>query len=163
MNINDAVRRFSVFLNLSWDVVYPLLVDRTYTTDNSAVYDWLQANWELLIERKILPLGKYMEIYGDGADFNGDSSRITDLKAIATYSLIVIPLKYPIMDILNNESLTNKTNHLLFERLVGFREGFYCNYPPFNYVLVNDNRRERVFNIEYIKFELFEKKKQHDT
>lgn len=152
MNIDKAIRFFSDFLNKSWETVIPLLSDRLYTSDESSKNDWIQANWELLVERKVLQLNEYLEIYGDGADFNGISSRITDVESIPTHSITV--LVSDCMDILNNVKIN--AAEYLFEQLVGFKNGFYINSNPFNFVLVQDKDTniERVFLLDGVKFQL---------
>lgn len=154
MDIDKAIRIFSEFLNSCWENVLPSLENRTYTTNESSINDWLQANWELLVERKVLPLNEYLEIYGEGADFNGGSSRITDIQSIPQYSIKVISCCSDLVDLLNNTEVGN--SELTFERLVGFENGFYIDNSPFNYVLTQDESSgiERVFSIEKVKFEL---------
>lgn len=154
MDIDKAIRIFSEFLNSCWKNVLPSLENRTYTTNESSINDWLQANWELLVERKVLPLNEYLEIYGEGADFNGRSSRITDIQSIPQYSIKVISCCSDLVDLLNNTEVGN--SELTFEKLVGFENGFYIDNPPFNYVLTQDESSgiERVFSMEKVKFEL---------
>ena len=152
MNIDKAIRIFSDFLNRSWELIIPLLSDRSYTTDDSSKSDWLQSNWEILVERKVLQLNEYLEVYGCGADFNGGSSRITDIESAPTHFVKVIVDKEE--DILNN--LKVERSEYTFELLVGFRDGFYTDIPPFDFVLVEDENigTERVFLLEKVKFEL---------
>lgn len=154
MDIDKAIRLFSEFLNSSWENVLPSLVNRTYTTNESSINDWLQANWELLVERKVLPLNEYLEIYGEGADFYGGSSRITDIGSTPHYSIKVISCSKDLVDLLNNTKVEN--DEFTFERLVGFEKGFYIDNPPFKYVLTQDDRfgLERVFFIDEVKFKL---------
>jgi hypothetical protein len=92
MEINKAVRVFASFLNASWDIVMPLLLERKYTTDESSISDWLQANWEILVEKKILKQNEYLETYSEGADYNGSSSRMNDIEALPTHTLRVFPI-----------------------------------------------------------------------
>lgn len=68
MEIDKAIRIFSDFLNSSWEIVTPLLIDRNYTSDESSIGDWLQSNWEILVKKKVLKQNEYLEIYSDGAD-----------------------------------------------------------------------------------------------
>lgn len=153
MDINQAVKVFAAFLNASWDIVTPLLSGREYTSDESSVGDWLQANWEILVEKKVLKQEKYLEIYSDGADYNGASSRMNDIEAIPTHTLKAFPNDKAV-DILNNEVIGGKLE-LEFDRLVGFQSGFYTNRPPFNYALLNDSLgMERVLSLDEITFEL---------
>ena len=152
MNIDKAIRIFADFLNKSWITVFPLLHDRSYTSDESSKSDWLQANWEMLVERKILQLNEHLEVYGEGADFNGENSRVTDIKAVPTHSVKILINNEN--DILNN--LEVKDAEFIFDRLVGFKDGFYTDCAPFDFVLVQDEDAgiERVFLLDNIKFEL---------
>jgi hypothetical protein len=154
MEIDKAIRIFSDFLNSSWGIVIPLLFDRSYTSNESSISDWLQTNWEILVERKVLQLNEYLEFYGDGADYYGKSCRMTDIDAIPIFSIKVILDKIEIDDLLNKETLIN--TNFAFNKLVGFQNGFYINAPPFNYVLVQDEDIgiDRVLPLESIKFAL---------
>ena len=153
MEIDKAIKIFSDFLNSSWNIVTPLLIDRSYTSDESSSGDWLQTNWEILVEKKVLKQNEYLEIYGDGADYNGASSRISDIEAMPTHTFRVF-LDDESIDILNNEIISNKVE-FEFDRLVGFQNGFYVNLPPFNYVLLTDSSgMERVLSLDKITFEL---------
>jgi len=154
MNIDGAIRLFADFLNLTWTQIDVLTCGRNYTSDESSKSDWVQANWELLVERNVLPLNKYLEVYGDGADFYAESSRITDFNACTTISIVVI--------VANTEDLLN--NHLIisgrykFDRLVKFTDKFYLESPPFECVLVLDQEKdiERVFLLKNVLFKLQE-------
>jgi len=154
MNLDRAIRIFSDYLNASWYVVNPLLRDRTYTTDEFSINDWLQANWEILVEKKILQQNEYLEFYGDGADFFGASSRMTEIEALPIFAVKIILDGETVKDFLNNETILK--TEFSFDRLVGFKNGFYVSEPPFNYVLIQDDDVgiERVFPLDSIKFEL---------
>jgi len=154
MNIDSAIRIFADFLNLTWITVDPLTSGRDYTSDESSKSDWVQANWELLVERKVLPLNNYLDVYGEGADFNGSSSRITDVDSYPTFSVCVIVDNAD--DVLNNQGIYN--SKYFFDRFVGFVNGFYVDSSPFEYVLIHDDSTgmERVFFISDVKFELQE-------
>lgn len=153
MIINREIRAFATFLNASWDIVVPLLSSREYTSDESSIGDWLQANWEILIEKKILKQNEYLEIYGDGADYNGASSRMNDVKALPTHKVTVF-LNEQAIDILNNEVIISKDD-FEFGSLVGFYDGFYINQPPFNYVLLFDNSGiEKVLSLNDVSFKI---------
>ena len=156
MNMTYAIRQFSSFLNATFNIVYPLLKERSYTSDEESVNDWLQSNWELLVERKVLGKNEYLEAYGDGADFYGASSRIMDVEALPTHKVVVkIGKNSKVQDLLNNETI-QLDNNLIFDRLVGFQDGFYTNKSEFNYVLLNDeiNDIERVISLKNVEFKI---------
>lgn len=156
MDIDKALRVFAHYLNISWGTVVPLLIDREYTSNETSINDWLQSNWELLIELKVLNSGEYLEIYGEGADLNGSSSRITDITALATYKIKVKAINSKkILDILNNQYV--ELDNVVFDKIVGFKNGFYFIEPDFKYVLAFDQTLggiERVFLLDEVIFDL---------
>jgi len=155
MTTDNAIRIFSDFLNSSWPIVSQLLIDRDYTSNEDSLNDWLQSNWEFLVERKILKLNDYLEVYGDGADFNGARSRITDPDAVANFKIKVISRNNkPVYDVLNEEEVTLVNTD--FIKLIGFKKGFYIMEPEFNFVLIDDRNTstERVVRLNDIEFEL---------
>ena len=132
-----------------------MLLDREYTTSEDSINDWLQANWELLVERKVLKINEYLEVYGEGADYNGASSRITDSEALPNFKVIVKSKNGDsILDVLNNEQVI--LNNAAFDKIVGFKNGFYTLEPEFQFVLITDDNLglERVVAIGDIEFEL---------
>lgn len=154
MNINNTIKIFNNYLNSAWKITFPLLKDRFYTSDEESINDWLQANWELLVERKILDANEYLEVYGDGADFYGSSSRITDIKALPTHRVVANSLnKTQLHDILNNETI-EYDKVLVFDRFVGFENEFYTSTPNFDYALLNDENDgiERVVSLDDISY-----------
>lgn len=155
MSIDKAIRAFADFLNNSWIIVSQLLLDRDYTSNQDSINDWLQANWELLVERKVLKVNEYLEVYGDGADYNGASSRIADPEALPNFKVIVKTKNgNNILDVLNNEQI--RFEHSTFDKIVGFKNGFYTLEPEFKYVLITDDNLglERVVAIGDIEFGL---------
>ena len=155
MTTDKAIRIFSDFLNSSWTIVNQLLIDRAYTSNENSLNDWLQSNWEFLVERKVLKINDYLEVYGNGADFNGTSSRITDPGAVANFKIKVISKNNkPVFDALNEEEVTLFNTD--FNKLIGFKNGFYIMEPEFNFVLLDDKNTntERVVGLNDIEFEL---------
>lgn len=155
MKVKEAINIFSRFLNRNWDIIYPLLYDNLYCNQEDFMNDWVQVNWELLVERNVLNINEFLEAYGEGADFYSDSSRMTDIKSQPTHFIKVIIPKA--IDILNNLEIKNK--EYKFDRLTGFKNNFYINQPPFDYVCIDDMGIERVFNLAQVNFEIQETKK----
>lgn len=157
MTIDNAIRKFVEFLNCSWEVVSQSLHNRDYTTNENAINDWLQANWELLVERKVLKIGEYLEVYGEGADFNRASSRITDPEALPDFKIKVkSKTGVPIFDVLNEDTI--ELRNVTFERIVGFKDGFYVLELAFKYALLREESidLERVVSLDEIEFDLEE-------
>ena len=156
VNLNTAIKSFAQFINKSWDTILPLLENRSYTSDESSIYDWLQANWEILVERKVLAINQYLDVYGQGADFNGSSSRITVPNAMPNFSIkIKGGSDSKVYDLLNDEKVS--LNEAVFLELVSFKDGFYRKEPQFDYVLLEDDIGvERVVSINELDFDLIE-------
>lgn len=155
MTIDASIKTFAQFLNKSWDVVQGLLKNRDYTTDNSSISDWIQANWELLVERKVLNINEYLEVYDEGADFYGGSSRITDMNALSTHKIVTKIKDRVAFDVLNNQNISDEIE-LTFNRLVGFENNYYTEYPEFSYALLYDTAVsiERVICLDDIYFKI---------
>ena len=163
MLVDKTIKSFATFLNISWKYVEPLLKDRNYTSNEDSLADWIQANWEILIERKILPWGNYLEVYGSGADFNGTSSRITDIDSLPTHTVYVNNLK-KIKDFVNNEIMETSSFEFKFEEFVSIQNDFYAFVPPFKFVMVSDrDNKERVFLIDDIFFDVKKQNKSSMT
>ena len=156
MKIDQAIRIYADFLNMSWISIAKLIDTKNNKAGEISIYDWLQANWEILVERKVLNMDEHLEIYDEGADYNGESSRITDLQALPTHKIIVrIKNGSHVFDFLNDENVV--LDNVTFDKLVGFKEGFYVMEPEFKYILLTDNNGlERVIALDDIEFGLEE-------
>jgi len=129
---------------------------------DSLCADWLQANWELLVEgplSKRLGASVFLEAYGNGADANGASSRILNPASIATHKVICVPREYPIRDLLNGISVDAFMPGMALEKLVSLEsDGWYYEKPPFDSVLVLRHDSAMVFSINDVWFALSDTK-----
>ena len=90
MNVDEIVRNFQQFLEASWQSVETALP----LTEEGEHFrlDWLQSNWEILVEAVISPDGtSVLEFYGEGAECNGASSRVWKPDAEATHRICCVP------------------------------------------------------------------------
>lgn len=160
MNIVDSqIRTFAAFLNLSYDTILPLLEERSYTTNSQSINDWIQCNWEVLIEKKLLALNEFLEVYGEGADLYGKSSRINDIDALPTHKIEMKSLDDNLVfDWLNKTTVDVRM--INFEEFVSFENGWYTVRPPFKYVLARNEETnvecvlsldDIIFSIEKVK------------
>ncbi len=68
--------------------------------------DFLQANWEILVEMLIcIPGEEFLEPYGNGADCNGDSSRVSLPDKITTHRIQCYTDSNKVMDLLTNKEI----------------------------------------------------------
>ncbi|ADI38001.1 putative uncharacterized protein [Waddlia chondrophila 2032/99] len=54
-DITNHIMLFREFLNISWDhVIYKIMDEHNWDDDSDFIDDWMQINWELLVERELL-------------------------------------------------------------------------------------------------------------
>jgi hypothetical protein len=119
---------------------------------DSFVIDWLQANWELFIEGSFSSEAIRVEIYGEGADINGSSSRVTFPNDIPTASVKCI-WSDVIEDKLTHKMVKFK-EPILFEKFVTVKDGWYYEDCPFDAVLVQIEGKETIFDLKDVSFVL---------
>ncbi len=159
INIDDLVRNFIRLLNYYWKDL-EVIIDIDHT--GSLKEDWLQANWEILVEG---PLNRdkkvYLQVYGDGADLNSISSRVIYPSALPTHSINCIPQKGNVLiDYLNQTKIEAPINGFAVDRFVSIGEdGWYYEKPPFDKILIN-NDTEVVLDIEALNFILVEQNRK---
>lgn len=146
-NIDLAIRDFSYFLNKSFKTVQPLLNEHKYAVDESIIDDWLQFNWEMLVERNVLDINECLEIYGEGADYFGTSSRITLKDSLPTFSIKVEP-QNSILDYFSDKIETIENG--IFIKLISSKNDF----QNFNYALIDNNNKQMIVSLKDIEFTL---------
>jgi hypothetical protein len=101
--VNTVINNFSDFLNGSNPTVK--LVRDNLIADNftDIQNDFYQANWEILVESAICIPGKeWLRIYGEGADCNSGSSRVTFPEKLPTHK-IICRSEENIIDLISNQ------------------------------------------------------------
>jgi len=111
MKLESVLEEFREYLLLNYRQISLLLSDEL-------VDDWLQTNWELLVEFRLqdskITTG-LIDIYGNGADCNGAGSRVT------------LPRSYPTCSI-------HIATNCIFHSFGTSVDGFFMQEPPFDYV-----------------------------
>lgn len=146
MNVTRELRGFRDFLEMSWPIV------SNFIQVESEVSDWMQANWELLVERKTCKnQAEFLEVYGDGADINGASSRVSLPTASPTHRIEVRPASNKIvLDKLSNKGINPVT--LTFDGFVSWDGKHYSFEPSFHFVLLKDKDEIYVASVESVEF-----------
>jgi len=148
--ISQLLNFYRLYLDANIDNVR-LLIEENRGADTNYIYNWLQASWELLVERMILQPKNYLEVYGEGADLYGSSSRISFSDSLPTHRIRCKSKHSPtVKDLLSGEYIN--PNDLFFEELVGFSDGYYNIQPPFNFVLCKGitSKDNKVLSTDYV-------------
>lgn len=133
MTINKVLEDYISLLWLYWPSIEQLIsTDSTVSFKNN----WLQANWELIVERQLGDSDLYLEVYGDGADCNGESSRVLFPDKQATHNITLNSKNEDkIYDLLGESYIDDNFGKIIFQRFVTIKEdGWYYEEPPFDMV-----------------------------
>jgi hypothetical protein len=148
MTTDAAVRRFRDIIRDSW--VY-LKAATEEAPERSLLEDWLQATWEIIVEGVVCEKDEFLEIYGDGADCNGASSRVWLPAALPTHRIECQGKSgAALRDVLTGHELPSRP--LAVDRFVAWDGRQYEEAPPFDYVLVEHGDRDAVVQAEDIVF-----------
>lgn len=152
-DIDAAVRAFAKVLARSWPDVEA--ASRQVVT-GSYVEDWMQANWEMIVEATLPPGEVFLEVYGEGADCNDRSSRVFNPEVTPTHAVICVAATGDgiVEDIINHERFLLGAEGLPLEEFVTIEEGWFARKPPFDCVLLLHDGHERVVSANAVCFAL---------
>jgi len=153
MDADQVIRNFQIFLKNSWSAVENAFKGNGDSLEfQESANDWLQANWEILVEYIIFKnTNSFLEVYGDGADCNSDSSRVFLPHALPTHRIICRPIiGNTAKDLLNNSLI--RPEEFQFDGFVFWNNGQYGMGPPFDHVLLTGFEEKIVVPANQIKF-----------
>lgn len=145
--IDNLVRTFARLLSAVWTDISAI---SQKSGTGSYLQDWLQANWEMIVEAGLLP-GTFLEVYGEGADCNNGSSRVYRPDALATHAVYCVANSSVI------ELLTGREVHLggggrPLEELVAVEGTWYARKSPFNCALIEFGGEPCVLELDRVTF-----------
>lgn len=147
LDVTQSVRAFREILLASWRPMKQLSVD---DLTGSFLDDWMQSNWERVVESSIAPsLKVVLEPYGEGADCNIRSSRVWNPHLLPNTPVYV---RY-----IGNDILINAVDgtEVVEEMLIGYFSTIRENWPvvddPFDYLVLDADHMIAipVDNLEY--------------
>lgn len=142
--INKEIYRFIEFLNSNWDRLekdLSLMIYRDELQLADIVNDWLEVNWEIILESMICRPGEYIVAYGAGADCFSDSYRVRYPYKNATFQIKCVPKKGDkVFDLLTNKKISLSDKE--FYKFVCFKNEIYIDAVPFNHTLLQDSKGE---------------------
>jgi hypothetical protein len=138
LDVTEQVNRFRNLLIAGWPHVDNLMEYHDWENDGESSTDWIQACWEIFVERELLPEGHFLTSFS----FSGEG-RVSKEGKKATFAVVAKTSKE--MKLSRTEKPA-PVGELL--RLVGFLSpvegGGFGLYPPFNVAeLVKDSKEEK--------------------
>ena len=147
LDVTQGVRAFREILLASWPALKQLSTD---DLTGSFVDDWIQGNWERVVEASLAPsLKVVLEPYGEGADCNIRSSRVWNPSLLPNSSVYV---RYIGNDVLiNSVDGTEVDEEMVFWYFATIRESWPVVDEPFNYLVLDSAKMIAipVENLEY--------------
>lgn len=154
MNINNEIIAFADYLNKSFKEVFDVSQKIEIERKNIFLADkiengYLQFIWEIIVESLVCNNEEFIEPYGDGADFDEMSSRVTYPMRVANRKVIVHVKES--VDLLSGKNYINQ--NFDFIKLVSFDGKAYSQNVPFAFALCDDSIGGKyLFNIKTSDF-----------
>jgi len=156
IDVKKSLGLFRDLLNVSWPTVTAF--ERCDEFGNFKI-DWLQGNWELTVEQSLLQGLDFLQIYGEGADCNGASSRVLYPEKMATHR-VVCHLKQDailLSGALNCANPSSNSTSIILDSFVTMTEaGWFEEAPPFDCVIADHGSIQVLFKFEDAEFSLEE-------
>lgn len=143
MEITTEIKIFRNFLLSNWTTV-EIFSSKT-SKKETAINDFIQGNWELLVEASF---DVFLPSFGEGADMNGISSRVTYPDKEPTH-YITCKLKQT-SECLYTGEVQDDLSGFYFKKFVD--DSFEVS-PPMDYVyLINVKQERRIISYEDVSF-----------
>ena len=157
--IEYTILNFVGFLNATSEVFQKLdtvVENSDYLKDLQN--DYFQANWEILVESVICVPGKeFLQIYGEGADCNKNSSRVCFSQKKPTHRIKLSPKRSgKVLDRMVGEKI--EIEEYLFDSFVSYSGKDYELKSPYNGVLL-EHETENSYAVVDIDDIIFKKVK----
>ncbi len=143
---------FISFLNKSIPVIDEICSHLDEIEGEEFVNNWLQANWELIVEAQVTVNECYLEVYGDGADLYGGSSRILFKDKLPTHQVLVLNKKGNTMHLDKISNTLINTANTVFHSFVNFENGKFCLKTPLNSVLLEGENGIVLIDLNEVDF-----------
>lgn len=143
-NITNTINHFIEFLNINWDDLNNKIKGIEYKDEwqkRDLLCDWLQFNWELLVESFICKNDEYLISYGTGAECNKGSDRVRFPKKKVSHKIICKSKTNTLpKDYLSNNLMLPEDKE--FYKFVSYNGDFYSDSAPFDFTLMQDDLGE---------------------
>ena len=125
INVTTHILKFRKFLLDCWPDIDALMEDHDWHDDGYFIDEWLQSNWELLVERQLLKKAGHVNSFGIYYGRN----RYAQKESTITHEIICRPKdNVSLIDEKSNEPIPRGTKlifHIFLKKMGGL-------YPPFD-------------------------------
>lgn len=147
-DIGFLMLRYQKFLTSSWDKVFQ------DSEDTDLKDDWLEANWELIVESHFNLGNERVNLSRYGAGAAGKFDRVFIENAQETHEVKCFSNKNNVLfDVVDGVNIAVPTEGFTFRRFVTIKDGWYFQEPPFDMIQINE-LDDAVFSVGQIDFRL---------
>ncbi len=149
INATSQILKFRNFLIHAWQDLDLLMENHDWDDDGRFTQEWIQVNWEFLVERELLRKGEFLTGYSN-LNF-----RVTYPNAVPTYEVICKPK--PNHSIVDNDTgeVVPANIKLIFSGLVKKLNPGYGWYPPFDYVTAFTQDKKQMYRLHFKDIDFF--------
>ncbi|MGH1335927.1 MAG: hypothetical protein ACRBFS_07345 [Aureispira sp.] len=143
--IEQVVLGFRDFLKVAWPAFLKQLEQIPVSKQEDCIDDWLQVNWELLVETAICEPLQYLWPYGSGGNANGISDRILFSEGVITHAVVCYPkVGEHFFNAFDNQLV--RADLCIWEKFASLstNKQHYIDGPPFDYVLLSREYNELI-------------------
>lgn len=150
MNVDKVVKDFRLFILASWDSFSLFNESASAESLEEITNNWLQANWEILVENNVTGVNEFLEVYGNGADCNAASSRICYADKLPTHRIKCV--NSIVRDVISKQEID--TDKMYFDGFVSIQNNYHVMAPPFDYVLLSGNNDIALVSVKDVIFDI---------
>ncbi|MFT5318007.1 MAG: hypothetical protein ACI8RA_001268 [Chlamydiales bacterium] len=154
LDVTKQINLFRDLLSSSWPKIDLLMEDHDWDADFGIAYDeWIQVNWELFVEKELLPEGSYLRSLS-----NTGASRVTHKEVEADFSVIARTTRVThCLD--TNESVSKNEEFCLFGFVSQIEGGGWQWRPPFDFAkLISCSGKRKFYRLGVEDLSFFLKK-----
>ncbi|MDB6081209.1 MAG: hypothetical protein JWO53_481 [Chlamydiia bacterium] len=130
VNVTEHITKFRDFLCICWPSIDSLMAGHDWHEDDNFIDDWLEANWELLVERELLRGEGFLKSFG----MSPSASRVISPNQKPTYA--VYAKSNNLLFDMRRTTLSLPTDQKLRLFSLGSSERYFGLYPPFDAAVV---------------------------
>lgn len=139
INVTDHIQKFRKFLLDCWADLDSLLENHDWDNDQYLTLEWIQSNWEFLVERQLLKKGSYLSCIG----FSHQEKRIMFPNVKVTHEIVCLSKRDDFFVDDESKIIIPRDCRLIFKGFLKKMDGSYGLYPPFDYAFVRAEGRDR--------------------
>ncbi len=149
IEVTAQIIKFRDFLVHSWNDLDLLMANHDWDDDGSFISQWLQVNWEFLVERELLEKKGFLKSYSN-LDF-----RITHRDALPTHEIICSSKENKQLVDDKTQYIIPATTTLVFGGFVKKIQGGYGCYPPFDFVTAFIQNKRQYYRIPVVDIDFY--------